>query len=56
MDNTIEEVHKTGSHLSLEERGRAPKYTAKRGQKAYEEHHKNSITPCYKQAYMNADF
>lgn len=27
-------------------RGRAPQYTAKRGQKAYEEHRKNSGKPC----------
>lgn len=86
--NTIEDVRKVGSHLSLEERGmiqalhhqgyslrriaaevgcahttvfyelrrgtpkkkgsrgRAPKYTAKRGQKAYEEHRKNSRKLC----------
>lgn len=31
MDNAIEEVCKASSHLSLKERGRAPKYTAKRG-------------------------
>ncbi len=86
--NTIEDSRKSGSHLSLEERGmiqamhrqgyslrsiaaevgcahttvwyelrrgtpekkgnrgRAPQYTAKRGQKAYEEHRKNSRKPC----------
>ena len=86
--NTIGEVRKAGSHLSLDERGmiqahhrqgyslrkiaaevgcahttvlyelrrgtpekkgsrgRAPKYTAKRGQKAYVEHRKSSRKPC----------
>lgn len=86
--NTIEDVRKSGRHLSLEERGmiqalhrqgyslrsiaaevgcayttvwyelrrgtpekkgsrgRTPQYTAKRGQKAYEDHRKNSRKPC----------
>lgn len=94
--NTIEDVRKAGSQLSLEERGmiqalhrqgyslrritaevgcahttvlyelrrgtpekkvnrgRTPQYTAKRGQKAYEEHRKNSKKPC-KIAHNNCE-